>query len=276
VRILILGDSLSFPRPHRGQPVATTWPTLLKAQLPAADIWLRAQPRSCILDVLKELSFFTDSLPDFDVVIVQTGIVDCAPRPYPRWLYKLIETFLGMAKLRRIERFAHEHLLWMYNRPWVGTREFVRAVQEIAATVRQRNPRARTVFIPIAAPSRTIVQSLPGIDHAAAAYNKILLREIAALGSAHSCQCVDPFAQADPFDVTIEDGHHLSVAGHRLIAEALARLLNPAIAPEHPMPAPSPAPAQPAAKPIEPISLSLGKAWPVTQRASSGARLQKI
>src|SRR6185312_5176013 len=102
-RILILGDSLPFPRPHKGQPVNVTWPALVKAQLPDADVWLRATPRSCILDVIKEFFFFTDSLPDFDFVVVQTGIVDCAPRPYSRWVYKFFETFLGMAKLRKIE-----------------------------------------------------------------------------------------------------------------------------------------------------------------------------
>ena len=221
MRLLILGDSLSFPRPQKGQPLAATWPALLKAGRSDLDIWLRATPRSCILDVLKEFCFFTDSLPEFEVIIVQTGIVDCAPRPYPRWIYKLIETFLGMPALRRIERFAHQNLLWLYNRPWVGAQQFRQSIGQIVRTVHRGNPCTPVLFIPIASPSRTIVQNLPGIDRAAADYNEILRTELARLGPTYSCECLAPFTGVDPLQVTIEDGHHLSVTGHRLIADAI-------------------------------------------------------
>jgi len=254
VRILILGDSLPFPRPHKGQPVDVTWPTLLKARFPGADLWLRASPRSCILDVIKELFFFTDSLPDFDAIIVQTGIVDCAPRPYPRWVYKSLETFLGMAKLRKIERFAHDHLLWLHGRPWVNERSFASSLRRIVETAHERNPRLVALFIPIAPPTRTIVQTLPGIDHAAAIYNQAMERETSGLAAEYSCQCLQPFADRDPLEITIEDGHHLSVTGHRLIAESLASALQTLI--------PSLNPAALAASPVETVSLSASASWP--------------
>ena len=264
MRVLILGDSLPFPRPHKGQPVDVTWPSLIKAQMPGTDVWLRATPRSCILDVIKELFFFTDSLPDFDLIIVQTGIVDCAPRPYPRWIYKFLETFLGMAKLRKIERFSHDHLLWLYGHPWVGQNLFAKAIRQIVETVHERNPALTTLFVPIAPPTRTIVQTLPGIDHAAALYNKILERETRALSEEFPCRCVQPFANSDQFEITIEDGHHLSASGHRLIAEALVASIETIKSLANA--------ATPSTTRTEPISLSVGTAWPKSVRAKDRAR----
>jgi lysophospholipase L1-like esterase len=221
MRILILGDSLPFPRPLRGQPIAATWPAILKERLPHADIWLRANPRSCMLDVLRELDFFTDSLGAFDLIVVQAGIVDCAPRPYPRLLYKMLEAAVGMPRLRRIERFAHRRLLWAYGRPWVGPRAFGEAVARLADIAHRANPRSEVIFLSIAPPTRTIAADLRGIDRAAAAYNEVLRREVGRLRETRPCRFVDPFAETDPFRTTIEDGHHLSRLGHHLVADAI-------------------------------------------------------
>lgn len=266
MRILILGDSLPFPRPHKGQPVDVTWPTLIKAQLPGADVWLRATPRSCILDVIKEFFFFTDSLPDFDVIIVQTGIVDCAPRPYSRWIYKFLETFLGMVRLRKIERFSHDHLLWLYGHPWVSQNAFAKAIRQMVETTHEKNPALTTLFVPIAPPTRTIVGTLPGIDHAAALYNKILEREMYALGGEFPCHCVQPFTNSDPFEITIEDGHHLSVTGHRLIAEALVAEIKTIGTPPD---------KETLSTRAELIPFSAGPAWSKSVRAKEPARLTR-
>ena len=275
MRILILGDSLPFPRPHKGQPVDVTWPELIKAQMPDADVWLRATPRSCILDVIKEFFFFTDSLPDFDVMIVETGIVDCAPRPYPRWIYKFLETFLGMNGLRKIERFSHDHLLWLHGRPWVGQNSFAKAIRQLVETAHERNPAFTTLFVPIAPPTRTILQTLPGIDHAAAIYNGIIERETGALSERFRCQCVQPFSDSDPFEVTIEDGHHLSITGHRLIAGALITALKTLKASGITRPQ---SPTIPAIR-NESASFSAGNTWPKgasTARSFSPAMAQPM
>lgn len=227
MRILILGDSLPFPRPNKGQPLPVTWPALLREQYPECDIWLRATPRSCILDVLKEFAFFTDSLAEFDLIVVQTGIVDCAPRPYPRFVYKLIESFCGMPALRRIERFAHARLRWLYGRPWVSSREFAASIRELVETASERHPGIRSAFVPIASPSRTIVQTLPGVDRAAAEYNGTLARTVSDLKSLNAI-LLDPFAGVDPEVITIEDGHHLSRTGHVCIAAAIGRMITAA------------------------------------------------
>jgi len=223
MRILILGDSLSLPRPRNGQPLPTTWPILLKEQIPQVELWLRAHTRFTITDVLRELGFFTDSLTEFDALIVQSGIVDCAPRPYPQLVAKLLDAAVGMPTFRKIERFTHEHLLWCYRRAWVSPRAFACSIQNLVHIAHQHNPSLKVIFVPIAPPMRSIVRMLPGIDTAASRYNDILRTTAAKL----SCVTIDPFSCADPSSITIEDGHHLSCLGHRLVACALTAVFSP-------------------------------------------------
>lgn len=227
MRILILGDSLPFPRPTRGQPLKLTWPSLLKDRLPQIDAYLRAHPRFTIIDVLKELGFFAESLADFDAVIVQVGIVDCAPRPYPHLIAKLIEVCVSMPTFRKIEGFTHRRLLWCYRRPWVEEAEFVSAAQHLVEMVFSCNPRLKVIFITVAPPSRTIVELLPGIELAAGRYNAALSKIINKLAPTYGCRLLDPFTGADQLMFTIEDGHHLSGYGHKLIADSLVPALAP-------------------------------------------------
>jgi len=227
MRILILGDSLPFPRPAKGQPLRATWPSLLKERLPQSETWLRAHTRFTIIDVLKELGFFTESLTEFDAIIVQTGIVDCAPRPYPHFIARLIDVCVSMPTYRKIERFTHQRLLWLYRRPWVSEGAFSATAERLVQTAYEYNPTLKVLFIPIAPPNRTIVKSLPGIDSAAGRYNEALEAKVKTLSPKFGCQCLNPFYSANPLDVTIDDGHHLSSHGHELIADAIAQALEP-------------------------------------------------
>jgi len=230
MRILILGDSLPFPRPTKGQPLGVTWPSLLKERLPQSETCLRAHPRFTITDVLKELGFFTESLVEFDAIIVQTGIVDCAPRPYPHLIAKLLDVCVSMPTFRRIERFTHQRLLWLYRQPWVSERAFADKAERLVQIAFQHNQRLKVLFIPIAPPNRTIATSLPGIAAAAKRYNGALKTKVETLSPKFGCHCLNPFNGANPIDVTIEDGHHLSARGHELIADALVHALEPLLA----------------------------------------------
>lgn len=222
-RILILGDSLPCPMPHRGQPLEVTWPALLRQRLPGLDVWHRARPRWCSFDVLAEFGLFTDSLVSFDAVIVQIGIVDCGPRPYPRWLFRLLELFTTYGQMRRLDGIAHRRFLWVYGRPWVTRGQFKANLESLVATAAARNPRLRVAFVPILPPTRRLVRLLPGIAASAARYNEVL-RELAREHPANA-HAVEPYAAHDPHALTLEDGQHLTRLGHELIAAHLAAVL---------------------------------------------------
>lgn len=223
MRVLILGDSLPAPRPKRGQPLETTWPALLRERRPDLDVWQRARPRSCSIDVLAEFKLFTESLTRFDAIVVQTGIVDCVPRPYPRWFMKVFEVFANFEQVRAFDRAAHKNFLWAYGRPWVSQKAYeanlTRLVREAAAA----HPELKVLFVPIAPPTRRLLTEFRGVDQTVARYNETLRTLAAQHGD--SVSTLDPFSRHDPLALTLDDGHHLTCLGHDSIATEILRLL---------------------------------------------------
>jgi lysophospholipase L1-like esterase len=218
-----LGDSLSAPRPAKGQPLEITWPGLLKTALPTADIWQRARPRSCSLDVLAEFKLFTESLTRFDAIVVQMGIVDCWPRPYPRWFIKVFEVFATFEQLRAFDRAAHKRFMWAYGRSWVSRVEFKANLQRLIADSIRLHPGIKVLLIPIVSPTRRMLDECRDVARSVADYNEAM-RE-AGREFLPGVQVIDPFAGHDPLELTLEDGHHLTALGHRLIAGKLESAL---------------------------------------------------
>lgn len=216
MKVLVLGDSLPAPRPRRGLPLETTWPALLREHTPELDVWQRARPRACSIDVLAEFKLFTESLDRFDTVIVQTGIVDCVPRPYPRWFIKIFEIFASFEQLRAFDRAAHQRFLWAWGRPWVPAAEYKANLAQLIREATSANPNLKVVLIPIAPPTRRMLTEFRGIEVIVARYNQIL-REL-AVEHGDAVRTLDSFSGQDPLALTLDDGHHLTALGHELIA----------------------------------------------------------
>lgn len=220
-RVLILGDSLACPQPRKGQPLEKTWPVLLGYALGGAEIFNRARPRHCLRDVAAELFFFTESLDRFRGVVIQSGIVDCTPRPYPRCLYRLLEILVPRARLRKFERFSHERLLWLYGRPWVSAANFTRLAEELVRTCSASQPGIPVLFVAIAPPTKALSALLPGIGRNVDTYNLALKTAVAALRPQFRCEVVDPYAGHPPEEVTIADGQHMTCESHVRLAGLL-------------------------------------------------------
>lgn len=223
MRILVLGDSLPAPRPRRGQPLETTWPALLRQSGADVDVWQRARPRACSIDVLAEFKLFTDSLSRFDAVVVQTGIVDCVPRPYPRWFIKIFEVFATFEQLRAFDRFAHQRLLWAYGRAWVSRAEYRANLERLIRESISHHPALRILLVPIAPPTRRMLTEFRDLVPTVALYNAVLQQ----LGRVHGPAVVtlNPFSGYDPLALTLDDGHHLTCLGHARIAAEISRHL---------------------------------------------------
>jgi lysophospholipase L1-like esterase len=225
MRILVLGDSLPAPRPRHGLALEKTWPVLLREYAPETDVWQRARSRACSDDVLAEFRLFSDSLTRFDAMVIQTGIVDCAPRPYPRWFGQLVEIFATTEHHRAFERLAHRRLLWAYGRPWVSRIAFKGHLGSLLGEAAQSHPALRVLLIPIVAPTRRMLAGFPGIAAIVSSYNETL-RELAQEHRATTV-ALDPYTRHDPLALTLDDGHHLTTVGHDLIAAEIAKVLFP-------------------------------------------------
>jgi lysophospholipase L1-like esterase len=224
MRILILGDSLSAPRPATGQAIECTWPVLLKQEMPEAEIWYRARIRSTSREVLEELNLFLDSLHFFDAIIVQVGIVDAAPRPYGHAIQRFIWAFGGTTLTKLTNRYAYNLLKLFPGRPWITAARFRSNLETLVEKSALRNKSLRLVLIKIAPPRARILAVAPRIQEYVKKYNQVLA-EVAAANASNFVYLVDPFANGNPSDLVIEDGHHLSELGHKAVTHSIVHAL---------------------------------------------------
>lgn len=211
---------MAAPRPHRGQPLPCTWPELLKQKFSEIDIWQRCRPASMTPDVIKEYRLFSDSIECFDYLIVQVGIGDCCPRPFPLWLQRLFELTLSKPALNKINNF-YPSLLKFYSRPWISIEHYVEAYNEIVTTSLERNNSIKICIIAIGPPCHDFLIKAPGVSDSQKFYNQQLSASIQALNNSR-VEFIDPYLGENPEVLFIKDGHHLTAGGHEVVAKAIS------------------------------------------------------
>ncbi|HON16100.1 MAG TPA: hypothetical protein PLA51_06445, partial [Spirochaetota bacterium] len=83
-KLLIITDSVSMPRP--GIPYESTWIYKLKKEFPNLDIIDKAARGSTSMRLVTEGGGGVDLLETYmpDIVILQIGITECAPRLFKK------------------------------------------------------------------------------------------------------------------------------------------------------------------------------------------------
>ena len=219
-RALILGDSLGAPRPHRGQALDVTWPVLLKKSFPQLDVWQRCRAGSMSNEVRKEYHLFSDSIDAFGLLVIQVGIGDCCPRPYPLFLEQFILTY-GFRRLQKRLNALYPVLLKLRSKPWISHAKFLENIRFMIDTTRQRNPAAMICVVKIGTPCGEFVKKVHNVATYASDYNRALEGLCRSYGAAANIAFVDPYAEFTPDQLFISDGHHLTQLGHRAVAHGL-------------------------------------------------------
>ena len=220
LRSLIIGDSLPVPRPHRGQHMNSTWPMLMKKEFEEIDIWQRCRAGNMSNDVLKEFGMFSDSLDCFQSLIVQVGIGDCCPRPYPLTIHKFLLTY-EFAKLLKFINSYYPPLLKIRSKPWISPQEFESNIRFITDTTKKRNPSTSVVLIAVGPPCNDMVVKAPGVAEMAVQYNQILRSISESYSKDGGVSFIDPYVGLVPEPLFLADGHHLTVEGHQVVAKAM-------------------------------------------------------
>lgn len=223
MRALVIGDSLAIPRPKRGQHLSATWPALLKEKFPDIDVWQRCRPGVLCYEVLREFNLFTESLDAFDFLVIQVGIGDCCPRPYPHVVYRVLQALHWENVIKKINSW-YPFLLRFRAVPWFTPQKYFDHIDEIATVALQQNPHISVSLIAIGEPSRELLRKVPGIEKWVPRYNTQLERIADKHGARVSF--INPYAGTPLSEVFLEDGHHLTVKGHQLVAAAVADTWN--------------------------------------------------
>lgn len=231
LRVVAAADSLGLPR-RVPSPVGfeQVWPTLLERLLQdlgvPARVFNHAQ-RSMTLPMLVHRFDDVVGLWGADVVVLQVGIVDCAPRLFGRRQHAVLSSRFFPTAIRRAvigtaSRFRRQIIRL---RPWVRYTplpDFERALGRLANRLRQET--FRGVVLPIIGTTPDHEHRSPGYNRSVELFNAAW-RQMCAAEGIRFLEYRDVFLGTDVRDVVCSDGHHLSIQGHQLVAAALARVI---------------------------------------------------
>ena len=236
--ICVYGDSLSMPRALDGIRHFETYPELLRDAIqsshPGIRISIHNRSRGGVSISELHEQFIQDSAyyekKERGILIIQCGIVDCAPRPVPPSVKTRI------ARLPPRLRFPVTRLLH-YGRPFLlraGLKWRNTDIDRFESVLTQWIRMSRTIYdrvyvINIAPTTPAIAAHSPGMQSSIDSYNGTIRRVVDATDSPavmliDANKAIAETDRASPPCVNEADGHHITHAGHRLYADLILGL----------------------------------------------------
>lgn len=211
--ILALTDSLSLPR-NKPELVKyyETWPVLLKKNV-THELTLLAIGGSTIKGLFEQSRYYKPLTPD--IIIIQAGIVDCAPRALSllekeiinsnRYLSALSARLLPVSSMRKIR-----------NITYTSKKQFSYYIDQI---IRLFNG-AQIIWVSILPASLDYENKLSGITKNIEQYNAIIKNY-----SEHSLDFYYLDTSMIPQNGITSDFHHLNYVGHSWLVQRILGLL---------------------------------------------------
>lgn len=210
-KILILTDSLGLPRdvPERVH-FEDTWPHHLKDE--KTIIIQLSLGGATSSDLCAQVHYYKNLNPD--VVIVQVGIVDCAPRAlgyYENLIFKRwrLTGFLCQIALSHFGKSIRNIRNISYTSPLQFRKNVICLLNCF--------PNSKMLFVGILPANNSYEQQVHGIQNRIKQYNSIL-----------KDTCQDSYIDMCdiPCDCIMSDYHHLNVNGHKFLFDKVRSKLN--------------------------------------------------
>lgn len=214
--LMVIGDSLPYPKEDVGVRVTDTWACKLSARFNA--IWFQPVGGSTISEMRKRLEKTLAYVPKSTeaIIVVSQGIVDITPRPYPRWMHKplrIIEVALGEALGFSFRMEKIRSLYFIYGRCWTPLGKFGREV-DLLLEACKRFDNLRILWLETFEPGEKLTKTV-GVFKASP-LNELLQEKASSTNGLLTLVEVED-AELHP------DGHHLTRRGHIQIVDALVR-----------------------------------------------------
>ena len=212
-RVLIVGDSCTLPR--KEVYFDNLYPSLLKNELIDFDFVVSAKYKATVKDI-KELTIpYIEYGYKPNIVILQYGIVDAFPRPYPRYIEKYDIVRRLLKKLNLFYKFSD-----LFDIHYTSLFEFSFISESIIKLILD-NEGGNTliIFVNIPLPKRILLKSKKALENICA-YNKVFktLKE-----NYDNISIIDIFQWTDEY--FIYDGYHLNKDGHKKLADEIKRII---------------------------------------------------
>ena len=235
-KILLFADSLALPRMEAQEgrvniPFEATYPYLLEKffrdtyKENAPIVINRAERRRTIKIVLDDV-FEEIELKRPDIIIVQVGVVDCAPRVFLPWEFDLIDKLKLVRRyiLKFVNRNRRKIIRLRPNRVYVTEKLFTKYLDEFITRIRN-NQVGVCFFVSIISPPETLEWRSPGFQRNVDKYNSIICSRC----DGHLTQFIDLdtmiLEQGGSEKLTV-DGIHIGESAHKALCDALSSRLH--------------------------------------------------
>lgn len=211
-KILVLTDSLGLPRCNNGESVSyeKTWINLLKSDFNIHQVSIGG---ATILDIVNQMDYHLLYYPD--AVIVQAGIVDCAPRAFTKQERIFLSSIPIINKIfNKISAKFGKQIRNIRQKSFTTPREFKSAV------IKLKNFYAPlpVYFLGIVPAVKEYEQKVKGIKKKIELYNSILKTN-------------GNYISLEDFSIEhiMSDFHHLNENGNKYLSQKIITTLNNAI-----------------------------------------------
>ncbi|QXH48308.1 hypothetical protein KSS93_10465 [Pseudomonas xanthosomatis] len=210
-----MSDSLALARqtPESLQ-LEDAWPMLLREQVADAE-WLQfSMGGATSSDLLAQSEYWLHARQDVSWLIVQAGIVDCAPRAFSR--NELVQQKALALFTRVFPRSGRRLFEWLRRRrnvSYIGPERFRQNVQAFRELANRRG--IRLLWLPVLG-AEFYEGILPGVTEKIAQTNEILQQELG--GALVDTRLPEAWYMAD--------GHHLRLEAHRHLAHVILKHIN--------------------------------------------------
>jgi hypothetical protein len=200
VKILVLTDSVSLPRKYKEGSVSfeKTYTYRLQEMYRGAAVFFFFQMGGAtITDLYKQINYCKAFQPD--ILLLQVGIVDCAPRAFSRLEMRLIRKW----RLLRVTKFFTGFLRKYRGICYTSKLNFESHIGKFSTALDVK----QFYSISIIPASDEYERILPNISKSIYAYNDILKKRT---------ECID-ISEVLLAGGVIEDHHHINEIGHQII-----------------------------------------------------------
>lgn len=209
-RILILSDSLALPR---NKPETTfvedTYPYLLKNHF---EVYQCSIGGGLVGDLLKQSFYYSQYQPD--IVILQSGIVDCAPRAYSmreESMFKYYKVF-GLVRNVLSKTITTRKIRSIRKKVWTKLKDYKSGLNGIIKYF----PDATFYALSILPASEDYENLVPGINKNVNLYNNVL-KDIFDTNFISLSEI--------PSNGIMSDYHHLTKEGHMFVYQKIVKAL---------------------------------------------------
>lgn len=203
MKLLVFTDSLSLPR--NTPEICTfdqTWPQILREN--NHEVCSVSIGGATIQELKKQLFYFKSESTYFDAVIIQSGIVDCAPRFVKKWELKVLQNipFVGSLVLKTLNSTVIRNVR---NIAYTSPFDFAKNLNNFAESFT-----CPVLFLEIVPVHPSYEIKLPGIGNRVNTYNALIQNQKNYIS-----------LQKLPVEGIMSDFHHLNAIGHKFIADKI-------------------------------------------------------